>query len=86
MFGQIGAGLRMEKRTIVDTGHDRFQRIALRDGRARAVDWRLLQEIAGDLLDQPRMSWDPVPTIDKPSGKMREQPSKRKSRRRRRKR
>ncbi len=58
---------------------------AMSDVRMRVL-LELVQEIAGDLLDQPRMSWDPVPTIDKPSGKMREQPSKRKSRRRRRKR
>lgn len=46
----------------------------------------LLQEIAGDYLGQPRMSRDPVLTIDKSTRKMTPQPSKRKPRRRRRKR
>ncbi len=46
----------------------------------------LLQEIAGDILGEPQMSRDAVPTIDKPVRKSWGRSAKRKPRRRRRKR
>jgi len=46
----------------------------------------LLQEIAGDVLGEPQMSRDPVPTITKPSRRSPTRRAKRKPRRKRRKR
>jgi hypothetical protein len=52
---------------------------AMSDVRMRVL-LELLQEIAGDHLGRPRMSWDPLPAIDKPSGKRTPRTSKRKPR------